>query len=618
MCFTSPAHPPGERRSRWNGIVGEEYASIDAVLAHARSLSAGGRIEEAWRLLRRARLAWRGRASDRALLGAAIAWASLQLGRAGRGLFYATEAMTLAALLSDSGLLIRTGALRAWLLLEVGRGVEAAAEAVQARARAESTSDCEAASWAFNVLGCVYWYSRHLDRAEECCARAVELARVGGEPVLVGWWLINLAGILDQRGRDASQSGAAAPGCVARGRALGREAIQLLKDAGENWGLSIAVLNLAGDLVSHGDQAEAQACMTIIAGLPEVDGTRNHLQRLDVQGRFLLGEGRVAEAADLLRDSLALSESCDNHEGILQALDGLASVLERLDRYREACQLLRRRQALAPRVLAEGVQERARLTEALLGLRTLENKVAAAEHRLEAAHLEALLLVEDSRRDPLTGVANRRRFEEVLRALGPTRLYAVAMIDIDFFKSINDRFSHLFGDEVLRTIAEALATRSRPGDLVARLGGEEFAILLPDTTAAAAARMCRHLRLAVGRRSWSAAGSLRVTASFGIADSSEDATSTGVLARADSRLYVAKRTGRNRVVARAAPRLAHRASAELAAPEMKRSLVARADLPACVASGELVEAMIRAPQGSAPARPRSTRLLAGRVEGPCG
>jgi diguanylate cyclase (GGDEF) domain len=125
---------------------------------------------------------------------------------------------------------------------------------------------------------------------------------------------------------------------------------------------------------------------------------------------------------------------------------------------------------------------------------------------------------------------------------------SVALLDLDRFKSINDGFSHLVGDEVLRRVGRLMEAVVRQGDLVARYGGEEFGMVLPATSLEEAAAVCDRVRRAVANTDWSAVRvGLCVTVSGGVA---EESSAERALSVADSRLYVAKRSGRNRIVAR--------------------------------------------------------------------
>ena len=174
---------------------------------------------------------------------------------------------------------------------------------------------------------------------------------------------------------------------------------------------------------------------------------------------------------------------------------------------------------------------------------------------LENARLHAVVR-EQAVTDPLTELANRRRFmaalgTELQRAERFGELVAVVLADIDNFKAVNDTFGHQTGDRVLAAFADVLRERVRDIDLAARLGGEEFAVLLPGTDLAGGERLAERLRDAVERLRLPGADGARVsiTASFGVAAYPESATAGDLLAAADAALYAAKLRGKNRVVA---------------------------------------------------------------------
>ncbi|WP_157118971.1 diguanylate cyclase [Azohydromonas lata] len=157
--------------------------------------------------------------------------------------------------------------------------------------------------------------------------------------------------------------------------------------------------------------------------------------------------------------------------------------------------------------------------------------------------------------DALTGVLNRRAFlealeEELVRYQRHRRVGAVLMLDLDHFKLINDRHGHAAGDVVLAQVCAVARERLRRTDRMGRLGGEEFAVLLPDTTREGAAVLAETLRHAVaGQDVSTAAGPLNVTVSIGVAAfGPTERETTPLLGRADRALYQAKDEGRNRVV----------------------------------------------------------------------
>ncbi len=155
--------------------------------------------------------------------------------------------------------------------------------------------------------------------------------------------------------------------------------------------------------------------------------------------------------------------------------------------------------------------------------------------------------------DPLTGAMSRRAIlpliERSVRRTVRTGLPAcVAMIDLDWFKSINDRFGHLAGDQVLRRVVDRIRECSRDTDVIGRYGGEEFVLLLQGADQHAGARLVERVRSTVSATDWSDIGpDLKVSVSCGIASVRPTDTLDGLLARADKALYEAKRGGRNQL-----------------------------------------------------------------------
>jgi len=180
--------------------------------------------------------------------------------------------------------------------------------------------------------------------------------------------------------------------------------------------------------------------------------------------------------------------------------------------------------------------------------------LGAARARLDAERirLDHERLTERAYLDELTGVANRHAYARHLGRLRRSRDdqgVAVLMIDVDHFKSVNDRFGHHVGDDVLRRVAALLTERSRPSDLVARLGGDEFVLVLDGVHRDDAHRRGKELVRAVLDERWSdLAGGLRVTVSAGLACGGAPDVDE-LLSEADRRLYEAKSQGRARLAA---------------------------------------------------------------------
>ncbi|HEU0164571.1 MAG TPA: GGDEF domain-containing protein, partial [Thermomicrobiales bacterium] len=164
---------------------------------------------------------------------------------------------------------------------------------------------------------------------------------------------------------------------------------------------------------------------------------------------------------------------------------------------------------------------------------------------------QSVVLEQMAREDSLTNLANRRYFDEQLqrelvRSESFQRPFSLAMVDIDDFKAINDRYTHIVGDEVLRTVARLMRMSSRVTDFVARYGGEEFAVIFTEADHDEADALTEKIRSSIERHSWDRlAEGLSVTISIGLVTVSGNIGATAVVARADEMLYAAKRRGKN-------------------------------------------------------------------------
>lgn len=178
-------------------------------------------------------------------------------------------------------------------------------------------------------------------------------------------------------------------------------------------------------------------------------------------------------------------------------------------------------------------------------LKRVEQEADTLRKQLEQKHRQAMC-------DALTGIPNRLAFQErikleVARFNRSGQLFTMLLWDIDHFKNINDRYGHPAGDKVLKTVASTLNSSLREGDFLARLGGEEFIILLPDTTMAGAAILAEHMRIEVERCDFfSDEQPVTVTISCGYGAIRAKESPEQLLERVDQALYQAKQDGRNR------------------------------------------------------------------------
>jgi len=244
----------------------------------------------------------------------------------------------------------------------------------------------------------------------------------------------------------------------------------------------------------------------------------------------------------VLENLARFTEATDDEAGKFNA--GLQKHGERLSKGVDAESL----QGLVGEIAQETQTMRSSVESLQDKLQESRSEVERLQQELMSARSEALL-------DPLTGMFNRRGFEAQMRNLvsNPEMLgkpVSFLMIDIDFFKKINDTYGHLFGDKVIRVIAEVLKAQVKGQDSVARLGGEEFAVILPDTPLQGARSVAENIRRVVesGRirrldKDESVGG---ITISVGISGCGVGDDWLEVLGQADEALYASKQGGRNR------------------------------------------------------------------------
>jgi diguanylate cyclase (GGDEF)-like protein len=156
--------------------------------------------------------------------------------------------------------------------------------------------------------------------------------------------------------------------------------------------------------------------------------------------------------------------------------------------------------------------------------------------------------------DPLTGLLDREGLEERIRALVRSgREFALALADIDHLRDINEAFGHDEGDNALVLLGSVLRSTLRDADVLARFGGEEFALVFPEVDADGAARLLERVQFALGG-AFAAGEAPRFTVSFGVADTTRSAGTEGAIADAEAALLLAKANGRNRIVVAERPR----------------------------------------------------------------
>ena len=197
--------------------------------------------------------------------------------------------------------------------------------------------------------------------------------------------------------------------------------------------------------------------------------------------------------------------------------------------------------------------------------KALEERLALSKAEISNLQQSLEAIRAESLTDPLTGLGNRKYFDRSLEAAVANALetgepLSLLMFDIDYFKSFNDSYGHLTGDQVLRLVGMSLKQSIKGQDITARYGGEEFAVVLPNTALRQALTVADHIRRAVMSKELKkkSTGEIlgRVTISVGVSMLKPGDDTDSLIERADACLYAAKRAGRNRVVCEADPEYA--------------------------------------------------------------
>ncbi|WP_369601148.1 GGDEF domain-containing protein [Hahella sp. SMD15-11] len=265
--------------------------------------------------------------------------------------------------------------------------------------------------------------------------------------------------------------------------------------------------------------------------------------------QFIADRGKAA--IDNIRENVRqlINEMLHQAERQGQSLDTYLTTLESASQKLAGDQSQVDLPALVGELLSETRSQRASTSDIQASVKTMADEIRALRKEVERLHQEA-------NTDPLTRVANRRAFDIALdNAIASAKLngqpLSVVMLDIDYFKKVNDTHGHLVGDKVLRFIASVLRRQTKGKDTVARYGGEEFAIIMPETPLQGAEAATENIRRAIAAQvlhdSVENQHIGHVTISAGISEYVYGEEPDTLVSRADAALYRAKQNGRNRV-----------------------------------------------------------------------
>ena len=535
-------------------LASGENSEIETLFL-AKQLAASGSPARAFELA----LACRDFADDSPLQAEradCLADCCLKMARYERGIQFCRQAAALWETHFNTPRLALSTSLMAELLASVG-APDAGAVAQRSIHLAEQSGDPAALARAYMTMGLVLVITREPDHGRPFAERAVDISRRAGLKFSVA--LVNLAEAVLWCGLQAAANGSidSLPPAVAQAVSISREALTEARETGDGWLARLALNNIAEYSMHVEDVAAAAAAL---AEVPETAGeptTRCQSHHLMMRARVMTAQGLLEPALSCLNACRELLRDADFLEMEVHCFRELTNVLERMGRFKEALKAHRQFHARNVRMASEQTRRLASLAAHEAEARTLRDTAGKAQTL--AANLARSLteLTQETERlqrscleDALTGLPNRRRLEMALSELAATAApFACAMMDVDHFKQVNDRFSHAVGDAVLRKVGEIFTRMSRVDDLIGRFGGEEFVLLIYGSGPGLPQSIGERMRQAVEASDWTAIQpGLVIKISVGIALSHEATHPELVLKLADARLYEAKRSGRNRVV----------------------------------------------------------------------
>ncbi|OKO77513.1 diguanylate cyclase [Bradyrhizobium sp. NAS80.1] len=292
-------------------------------------------------------------------------------------------------------------------------------------------------------------------------------------------------------------------------------------------------------LARHGKLTEADLEQIYETYLSHIKTT----DRIDKVGARVIGE--IDDVVEVLSEALGRTSAYD------ASLSDAAQILSSAKSREQVKSVVE--------TLLRSTSEMRETNKALEDRLTLaKNEISNLQQSLEAIRAESLT-------DPLTGLGNRKYFDRMIgmavqSAFASGEPLSLLLFDIDHFKSFNDSYGHLTGDQVLRLVGLSLKQTIKGQDITARYGGEEFAVVLPNTALRQALTVADHIRRAVMAKELKkkSTGEIlgRVTISVGVSMLRQGDDTDALIERADACLYAAKRNGRNRVICEADPEFA--------------------------------------------------------------
>ncbi|MGO4135989.1 diguanylate cyclase [Rhizobium brockwellii] len=471
-------------------------------------------------------------------------WILFQLGETEQAFGHVQTARSLSETLDHSS---QASALTlgAWILSNLGLSDESYSVARAAVNLAETGDNNFALALALHVSALIAWMGGDIPLSLDTSQRAIAIARTLADTHVLCWCLFGRGCMVADEAREARQNGDDTIFISGHEEAIALtdESLALSRDNADSWARRVSLTNKAEYSCYIGRFSEAHGALEEWTMVKGPVSNRRRIQYLKTYAEILQREGRIAEAREYCEQAVQLTADIGTADLKHLCTKALSEIHEAMGNFEKALQLHKRFFREVQQFEGEKVKCRARVAEIFYEAEKLRQLAEMTRRMAERSKQDALT-------DPLTGVANRRWMEQDFDGLiaSGTR-FAVVFADLDHFKAVNDKYSHAVGDEVIKAFANMVSTCFRANDLVARIGGEEFVVLVRDAQEHNLSLIGDKLLRCTRSYEWTRiAPGLKITTSIGLACSKEVEGRDALLALADARLYRAKTTGRDRYV----------------------------------------------------------------------
>jgi diguanylate cyclase (GGDEF)-like protein len=417
---------------------------------------------------------------------------------------------------------------------------------------AQSISDREREGHILNSIGVLYVHSKNIDESLRIFRQALRLNHKLGQKRYEGLTLNNMALAHSARGnhqkaRDASLRALH----LAEETKFSNLIVTATGTIGETY-LAMGEYSLASQYLQH-----------YLTAARSTKSKRDEAWALILLGETDLRQKRESTTLAYLHQALALVEQVGLRMEKARCHELLAEMYEQQGNLKEALAQLRLFYQTKEAVLNETTAQRIANLQVIHQMETIKRdaeiqhlKTVELQREIEERKKKELALEELATIDPLTGILNRRKFSlvaerEIQDALQRHRSLSIILLDIDHFKKVNDRYGHAIGDQVLTDVAEILQVNLRTEEIVGRIGGDEFATILPGSNQRQGQQIAKRLKKKIVSHPFRFdRGSFSITVSIGIAefDPRQDEDLGMLFNHADQAMYSAKRSGRNRIV----------------------------------------------------------------------